>query len=422
MFTLHSHCRACGLGKPAIPTLKVVTAPAGTYGSNDRLVEVMDLGLQPLANAFADATSDQSGYAPLKVLVCPECGLAQLSVVVDPRILYSNYAYVTSHSQTMMKHFEALREDILKDATTADSVLEIGSNDGTLLAFLKNNPFSTVLGCDPAENLAKIANKNGIPTFCGMFTYENCDCQMQKDVVIARHVMCHVDDWTDFVKGLERVTHKESLVAIEVPYYRDMVQSHSFDQVYHEHLSFMNVKAMKALLSKSSLHIHNVKHYPIHGGTIVMFLRRNESRVQPDPSVSEWVSKESNIVEEWKSLATNKDRMVKELKDLVADLKSKGKTIAAYGASAKSTVWINACGFTRNEIGFLCDETPTKQYKLSPGSNIPVVDPGALTRELPQYCVCYAWNFFKEIYDKEEIFRKYGGQWIVPVPTPQIVT
>lgn len=421
MFRYHQSCRACGLGKPEIPTLKVSTSAGDAYGKATGLVEVLDLGLQPLANSFVELTADQSGYAPLKLMACPRCGLGQLNVVVDPRILYSDYRYVTSHSRTMLQHFEVLRDDILKETTAANSVLEIGSNDGTLLSFLKNNPFSTVLGCDPAENLAAIANKNGIPTFCGMFTEKDCDCHKQKDVVIARHVMCHIDDWQDFVRGLERVTHDESLVVIEVPYYLNMVKSGSWDQIYHEHLSYMNVKAMAGLLSHSKLHIHKVKHYDIHGGAIVMFLRRNASVVKPDPEVATWINNESDILKEWRELSEKKDLMIDDLKSLVSDLITQGKTIVGYGASAKSTVWINACGFTKREIKFLCDETPMKQWKVSPGTNIPIVDPGALTRELPDYALMFCWNFQKEVIDKESIFVEKGGKWIVPVPKVTIV-
>jgi len=419
MYLQRNYCRACGYANVGYPGTKART--------NEKLVPVLDLGLQPLANDFQKEGKKVHGYYPLKVLLCPQCKLAQLSAIVDPATLYSNYAYVTSHSKSMLAHFDTLRTDILAEFTEAKSVLEIGSNDGTLLAFLKNNPFETVLGCDPAENLAAIANSKGIPTICDMFTENNCDCQKQKDVVIARHVMCHIDDWNDFIRGLERVTHQESLVFIEVPYYKDMIKRRSWDQVYAEHLSYMSIGAMAALVGrlqfgKSHFHIHSIKHYDIHGGSIGIMLRRNDSKATPASDIQDWIKTEDDALKEWKELSEAKDLMVQSLKALVSDLRQKGKSVCGYGASAKSTVWMNACGFQSNDISYICDSTPQKQTTFSPGSNVPVVCEGMLTADMPDYAVCFAWNYFSsDIYDKEVCFRKNGGKWILPVPVVEVV-
>ena len=402
MYRHHTVCRACN--------------------SDKSLVDVLDLGLQPLANDFKRAEEEHCGYAPLKVMWCTKCGLAQLSVVVNPSVLYSNYPYVTSHSRTMFKHFEKLREDILGEATMANSVLEVGSNDGTLLAFLKDNPFTTVLGCDPAENLCKKANDRGVPTFCGLFTPDNCDCKKAKDVVIARHVMCHIDNWKEFVKALDMVTHDESLVVIEVPYYKDMINARSWDQVYHEHLSYMSIGAMQALLKESPFWINKVQHYAIHGGAIVMFLRKVGSKRMNTEGVDDWIVDELNSRQEWEGLQFCMRDMVEDLTNLVDKLRKDGKRVVGYGASAKSTVWINRCGFGPKDLDYVVDCTLEKQYRLSPGTNIPIVPDGMLTADMPDYAICFAWNFFSpEIYEKEGLFRKNGGKWILPVPSVKVI-
>lgn len=407
MYKPHTHCRACGYAKRGL----------GKAGEAKPMHKVLSLGLQPLANDFRTELEERAGHAPLEVLVCPNCGLAQLSVVVDPKILYSNYSYITSHSKTMLDHFNVIVEDIKREATATRSVLEIGSNDGTLLSFLKNNPFEEVLGCDPAENLCKIANSKGIVTFCGMFTAENCDCQKQKDVVIARHVMCHIDDWQDFMRGLERVTHKESLVCIEVPYYKDMLERGSWDQVYHEHLSYMSINAMDWLVRETAFHIHKVTHYPIHGGSVMIYLRRNESSVKPVFKYAEALA-EGYPLEEWKELDRRKAEMIGQLRLIVTTAVTEGKRVVGYGASAKSTVWMNACGFTKREIAWIADNTPQKQNTFSPGSDVPIVTDKTLAFDQPDYCICFAWNFFPEIQKKEANFK---GKWIVPVPEVHIV-
>jgi len=412
MFTLHQHCRACGCG---------VHAPGTKSAASNVLVPVLDLGLQPLANDFRQEHEEHAGWAPLKVMLCSNCGMAQLSVTVNPSVLYSHYSYVTSHSQIMLEHFEVLREAIIREATAVNSVLEIGSNDGTLLAFLKNNPFETVLGCDPAENLAVKANKRGVPTFCGLFTEENCDCHKKKDVVIARHVMCHIDDWHDLVRGLEKVSHEESLLVIEVPYYKDMLSSRSWDQCYHEHTSYMSIGAMKALLSGSSLHLHKIEHYPVHGGAIVIYLRRNESHTRPDKSVDQYLEGEVDQKEQWQALGRFKDEMVFQMKKLVENLVQSGKRVCGYGASAKSTMWINACGFSKKDICYVTDNTHEKMYRFCPGTDIQVVPEGMLTADMPDYAICFCWNYFSDVYEKERLFRKAGCRWILPVPEVKVV-
>lgn len=381
---------------------------------------MLDLGLMPLANDFTEPGGEQAGYAPLRLMFCPRCTLAQLSVVVNPRILYSKYPYVTSHSATMLAHFKTLRDDLSKQCL-GRSVVEIGSNDGTLLDYLSQNGFTTVLGVEPAANLCDLASKKGIATINEFFNPASAVHVIQElggtpDLVIARHVFCHIDDWADTIGALTMICGKNTLVAVEVPYFPDTIRNGEWDQVYHEHLSYMTTEAMKAALTCSCLHISKVAHYPIHGGAIVMLLRRNDCGIEPDPLPPEKVT-----LEDLKAFAKQAAAQLTNLSKTVRDLVAQGKTVVGYGASAKATQWIKSCGFTRKEIRWVCDNTITKIYKHMPGTLIPVVDDGALTRELPDYAVCFAWNFATEIIAKEAIFKAKGGKWIIPVPEVKIV-
>ncbi len=423
MYKNHTHCRACGLGKPSIPTLKVSTA-AGPDVAAQQLVPVMDLGLQPLANDFADMLDEHAGFAPLKVMLCPRCNLSQLSIVVNPKDLYRHYSYVTSKSETMNLHFHNLMGDIM-DESGFGSVVEIGSNDGTLLRKMRMDGFGPVMGIDPAENLCAISTANGVDNICSMFGFDSAqkalDHMGQPHIIIARHVFCHIDDWRNAIKCMEMLADKETAIFIEVPYVMDMLKDGSFDTIYHEHLSYLNVRSMEYALKESKLHLHAIKRYPIHGGAIVMTLRRNDWADSPDESVAWFLSEERSGVEEWRKFSQESEVRIMQLGGLVRNLVSEGKTIVGYGASAKSTVWINACGFTRKEIKYICDNTPQKQYKVSPGTNIPICDDGALTRDLPTHALCWAWNFRDEIIEKEQIFRKHGGKWIFPTPNVEVI-
>jgi SAM-dependent methyltransferase len=251
------------------------------------------LGVQPLANDFRKDGELRAGHVPLKVLLCPKCSLGQLSVVVDPTVLYANYSYVTSPSLTMQDHFNRLLTDISAE-TNAQTVLEIGSNDGRLLKTMQDLGYS-VLGVDPAENLAEIASANDVPTETGFFGEALTRYLAQYDIVIARHVFCHVDDWHDFVRGLEAVSHKDTLICIEVPYAGDMLKNCEFDTVYHEHTSYLTLKAVTALLKPTTLQLYRVIRYPIHGGAILLMLRRKDSDRQPS---SQTLLNEENITVE----------------------------------------------------------------------------------------------------------------------------
>lgn len=362
----------------------------------------------PLANDFCEGNEEREGYAPLKLMWCPRCTLGQLSVVVNPKLLYKEYSYVTSNSQTMRNHFDTLIRD-LKSESECESVLEIGSNDGRLLNHFQELGTKTVLGIEPASNLADIALRNGINTINEFFDQEIAgivaDNPKPPDVIVARHVFCHIDDWQEAIYGLQKLCANGAIAAIEVPYFIDTINTVEFDQIYHEHLSYMTIEAMKHALQGTGMVISNVKHYPIHGGAIVMFIKRG--RVHCDWS-------ESLTLEDLRAFAHKSHACIADLIRLVHELVADGKIVVGYGASAKATQWINSCGFTRKHLKWVCDSTHQKQWAFMPGTDIPVVDEGALTRDLPDYAICFAWNFADEIIAKEKIFREKGGRWIVP--------
>lgn len=409
MYTPHKYCRACGYGTPGASGIK--------SGPSPQLVEAFDLGIQPLANDFASPNEEHAGYAPLKVMFCPACSLAQLSVTVRPEILYRNYSYVTSPSAMMHAHFEQLIKDIGSE-NTGTSVLEIGSNDGKLLLQMKDSGYS-VLGVDPAENLAEIARKSGVPTQTGFFDDDLARVLPQSDIVIARHVFCHVDIWQDFIKGLEAVMSPDSIACLEVPYAGDLLKKCEFDTIYHEHLSYLTIRAVQALLDQSGLHLHRIIRYPIHGGALLLILRKNECPLALHESVCDF--KEDITISDWKAFAVEAKEQIGRLRATVDSLLAQGKRVAGLGASAKSTVWINACGFNRKHIGFISDTTLQKQWRMSPGTDIPITDEGAILRELPDYVVMWAWNYREEVLQRFSLARSKGVKFIVPVPRVEIV-
>jgi len=405
-------CRACPGGRMA----------KSKSDDPSRLLEVFDMGLQPLANDFVVPGDERAGFAPLKVMFCPNCGLAQLSVVVRPDILYKNYNYVTSPSETMMQHFIMLWREITQE-TEVHQILEIGSNDGAFLQFAKQNGAQMVVGVDPAENLAAIANDKGIFTYASPFDSKAASMialsNPSLDVIVARHVFAHVDNWHEFVESLDKVAYKETLIVIEVPYVLDLLEHGQFSTIYHEHLSYVNLHAIRWLLDGTPFQMHKVLRCELHGGSVIIMLRRRDYGIDPHPSVRELLKDEHINPEDWSRRFKEKClKRTRDLSDLMFNLVLRKKRIVGFCASAKSTVWINTMKFSRRELDFIVDCTPQKQGKLAPGTNIPIVDPGALLREQPDYAICFASGYREEILKNN---KQFEGQFIFPEPRLEII-
>lgn len=410
MYHRHTKCRAC----------------QGT-----EFTDALDLGVQPLANDFRHPGEECAGMAPLKVILCNRCGLAQLSVTVRPEILYSRYSYVTSKSETMNEHFKTIISDIAMKIKGVPlmhvgrikiKVLEIGSNDGTFLSQFNGDVTTEVMGFEPANNLADIAHEKGVRTINRLFDEPNAvelgATGYRADVIVARHVFCHVDDWQGFIHALEFVSHKDTLVFIEVPYVVDMFKNNSFDQVYHEHLSYMNLLAMQHLLAETKFKPHKVIHYEIHGGSVGIMLRRREWEGEADASVDLTIAAEDigYLKYKWECLGKAMQKNCGDLMKLLASLRVAGKTVCGFGASAKATVWLNAMRASKRDIAFVCDSTAQKKKCLVPGTDIPVVPESELAKA--DYAILTAWNFQVEIREKH---RDFKGRWVLPCPEVKVL-
>jgi hypothetical protein len=395
-----THCRACG---------------------SLRLTSVFDLGDMHLANDFRGPGEGVAESAPLCVMFCKDCTLAQLSVVVDPEVLYSKYAYRSDEGQTHRTHIDLLFND-LKKRCSMESILEVGSNTGTLLRRFRELGSKEVFGIDPAKNLVEQANDSGIPTICEFFgeaSVRRGIVPFPFDLILARHVFCHVDDWQNFICGLELLATDKTVIAIEVPYCGDLLSQCAFDTIYHEHLSYMTVTAMDALLTTSSLKLVSVVRYAIHGQSIVMLLKRKDAPADGNVQTFLGFEKQMNWETRWHDFNEEVQNMIVALRLAIHKAQITGNEICGYGASAKSSVWVNACKFTEADLMFITDTTPEKQGKFIPGTTIPIVGPDRLIEA--DMAILFAWNYRNEILEKEKTFRDKGGKFIIPVPMLTIV-
>lgn len=383
---------------------------------NTELKPVFDLGHQALANNFVKNEESRQGHYPLKVLFCEKCTLSQLSAIVDPSVLYKDYKYVTSTSTTMKEHFGRLLEEFACEAC-GDRIIEIGSNDGAFLKAATQHGLTgwKVLGIDPAENL----DNPEIHTLRTFFDSKSAskarDIIGQPAIIVARHCVAHMDDLQEFVRGLEILAGKETCIAIEIPYMRDTIKHIEFDQVYHEHLNFISLHSLEHLLKDTSFHIHRVIHYAIHGGTVLVMLRRNDSGFKP--AVSEYVRDDKTTMNDWHSFNIKSHQKIQAMRIAVWSRVQEGKTVVGFGASAKASVWIQACGFNVKELRYVTDNSPHKPGCLIPGTDIPVVDQSELVKRNPEYAVLFCWNFREAALAATEQWRKVGGRFIIPTAT-----
>jgi novobiocin biosynthesis protein NovU/D-mycarose 3-C-methyltransferase len=406
-----THCRTCG---------------------SKNLKLILDLGKTALVNDFLkpEEVANYKISMPLRVVLCPDCSLVQLADTVDPKILYSHYAYVTSTSKTMDTHLNKMMTHLLSTARlgSGSKVLEIASNTGVFLKKFKEQGCE-VLGIEPAGNIADVALATAIPTrkeFFNAATAKKLKSEWgAADLILGRHVFAHIDDLKDLVAGLAVISHVETLIAFEVPYVVDFFEHTEYDTVYHEHLSYISVRSIEALVKDSPFMLSRVDRYPIHGGSILFHLRHRASQARPHASVAQAIENEKQMrlsePATWEGFAQRVSHIRAELPTLLRKLKSQGKRIIGYGASAKGNTLLNTCGITTKELDYIIDNTPFKQNKIAPGSWIPVRPPEMLLKEQPDYALLLAWNFAPEIIKRETEFQKRGGRFIVPIPEPKIV-
>ena len=390
---------------------------------------ILSLGEMPLANALL--TADQLGTLeprfPLDLARCPGCSLVQITETVSPTTLFGDYPYFSSYSDTMVRHAEDLVARLIPERRLGAKslVAEIASNDGYLLQHYVRAGVP-VLGVEPARNVARVANERGIPTVCEFFgealATELVSRHGQADVIHAHNVLAHVYDPGDVVRGIGTLLRPDGVAVIEVPYLRDLVERTEFDTIYHEHLCYFSVTTLDRLFRRHGLMLQDVERIPIHGGSLRV---RVTIAGQVGASVRRLLAEEAVWgVHGDRPLLGFKSRveaLKADLLELLARLRAQGKRLAAYGAAAKGCTLLNYVGLGRDTLEFVADRSPHKQGRYVPGVRVPVVPAARLLEDMPDYVLLLTWNLAEEILAQEAEYRRRGGRFIIPVPTPRVV-
>ena len=393
----------------------------------DALANILDLGMQPLANSFIspeDVGKPEPRY-PLELTRCTVCGHVQLSVTVPPEIMFRNYLYVSGTSETIPAHFAAYAKDVAERFVPKDGlVVEIGSNDGTLLRAFDRSAVR-VLGVEPARNIAAMANAAGIPTLDEFFgeaiAGEIAANHGRASAVIGNNVVAHIDDLHGLMSGVTALLDDRGVFVAEFPYLVDLLEKTAYDTIYHEHLSYFSVASVVDLASRHGLRLIDVRRVGVHGGSIRVFISRD---LEASSEVTKLLALEDQSdLRGGRPLGLFVQAVQRQREDLMRVLRGvrSSRHLAGYGAPAKGNTLLNYCEIDRSVLDFIVDRSPLKHGLLTPGTHIPVEPPERLLASGVRDTLLLAWNFADEILRQQDAYRSRGGRFIIPIPSPRLV-
>ncbi len=401
------------------------------------LALILSLGKLPLANrllAQEQLGSPEPTY-PLDLVFCPGCSLVQITETVPAEELFREYVYFSSFSDTVLENAANVAGHLIvrRRLDSSSLVVEIASNDGYLLKNYQHRGVP-ILGIEPASNIAAVAQQRGIPTINEFFNDELArglsEQSQQADVIHANNVVAHVADLHGVVAGIRTLLKPDGIGVIENHYVKALIDNVEFDSIYHEHLCYFSATSFAHLFAQHGLTLVDVEQLPIHGGSLRVFFQRT------DGPCSLLAAGGSNRVEQllteeigwgvkdfgfYQDFGLRVDELRQELIDLLLRIKREGRSIAVYGASAKSTTFLNTFGIGSNMLDYVVDRSPVKQGRYTPGTHLPILGTERLLETQPDYVLLLTWNFADEIMAQQREYRRRGGQFIVPIPVLKIV-
>ncbi len=393
--------------------------------------EFMNLGNMALANNFLtkeELAMPEPKY-PLRVGFCHNCGHVQLMEHVPPSTMFENYLYISSASDTLKKHLYDLARIVAGryQLQSNDLVIDVGSNDGTLLSEFRRQGVKT-LGVDPARNLAELARQVGVETYTALFGLETAEQIVKKygkaTVITATNTFLHIQNPKDFIQALDMALAPNGVFVIEFHYLVDLLEQSAFDTIYHEHVSYWALRPLITLFEKHGMRVVHVERLPLHHGQLRVFVhRKGHGEIQP--SVGEILEMERikgiDQFETYKQLAQNATRIKQDLRRTIEGVVARGKRVVGYGAPAKANTLLGFLEIGPDIIEYIADRSPLKQGRYTPGMHIPVVAPERLLEDQPDYVLLLAWNFAEEIFQQQAEYHRRGGQFIVPIPEVKFI-
>ena len=369
---------------------------------NTNLKRFISLGYQPLANNLLKKKNEKTELYPLEVNFCPECYNSQLSVAVDPKIMFSNYLYTSSTSKIFREHFVRAAKRYIKEfklKSKKSFIIDIGSNDGIALKPFKDRNFINILGIEPAKNLARIANKNKIKTYNGFFDYKILKKIKKKaDLILASNVFAHSDNLKEITDCMIKILKIKGTIIIEVQYLIDTIRNLTFDNIYHEHYNYWTLTSLINFFKKFDVTVYKSEKINTHGGSLRVYIKKGKKN-KINKNINQFLKEEENFgVKEFKTYEKFGEEIYKIKNNVLRNinkLKKKNKIIIGYGSPAKATTALNFFGIT-SQIDYIIDDNKLKHNKFVPGVNIPIFSKRKFkNKKYP--IIVLAWNFFDSI-------------------------
>lgn len=380
------------------------------------LKQWLDLGLHPHSDRFHKEKEAEMFY-PLGVSICEDCGLNQLTYIVAKEELYlKDYLYEASITKTADTHWKEFAESSVKKlGVEKDSlIVDIGSNDGSLLLKYKNEGMQ-VMGFDPTPEATQLAIDRGVPTVQDFFTQEKALQHFKEstvDLVVGTNVFAHVDDLDDFIEGVKSILKINGVFIFESPYFGEFLKGLEYDTVYHQHLSYLSLKPLVKFLEKHGMEAFDVEQHELHGGGFRVYIARKGQRTV-EPSVNAMLASETWEMRDLEHFAELTKESREKLNDVVRDIKLQGKSLAVVSTPAKGNTLLNYTGVGRY-VDFATDKSKLKQGRFLPGTGIEVFSDDELVKRQPDYVLVLAWNFFDEIVANVKK-AGYKGKFIHPL-------
>jgi 2-polyprenyl-3-methyl-5-hydroxy-6-metoxy-1,4-benzoquinol methylase len=392
-----------------------------------------DLGLSPPSNAYLreQDLGRMEAFYPLQAEVCEKCLLVQVPEFETPEQIFTDYAYFSSFSDSWLEHCKQfVAEAITRFGMDARSrVVEIASNDGYLLQYFKQAGVP-VLGVEPAANVARVARERGIESLVRFFgvplAQELADQGKQADLVICNNVFAHVPDLNDFTRGLYVLLKPNGVVSIEFPHLQRLIEQSQFDTIYHEHFCYFSFQTACRVLAHHGLKVFDVAQIPTHGGSLRVMAQRAESGTRPVESrVAQLTEQEErfgiNRIELYLTFDEKARAVKRDLLEFLINAKRAGKTVAGYGAPAKGNTLLNYCGIRQDFVDYTVDRNTEKQGRYLPGTLIPVHAPEMIKQTRPDYVLILPWNIKDEVIQQTSYIREWGGRFVIPIPSLQVL-
>lgn len=395
----------------------------GGCGSSD-LEVFLDLGKTPLADRFPTTADEPEDTYPLEVAVCRRCWLVQLLEVVPDDVLWADYGFYSGTSPGKRAYHQAYAQWALTEfgEQARRLTVEIGCNDGDLLQHF-HAAGCNVHGIDPASGPVAVARERGLRVWESPFDSVGARIIRAADgpagLIIANHVAAHVADPHDFFAGIAELLAPDGVAVVEVQYFPDLLVGNQFDHVYHEHRFFFSANSLCLVLLKHDLMIQSIIHTPQQGGSIRVVCRPTKAALNWKPPLPQGEYQHLSSMATYQSFASRVAYLRERLLALLDDERRAGRRLAGYGATAKSTTLLNACGIGPDLLEYVEDITPAKIGRVTPGTHIPIVAPGE--RQQPDTYLLLLWNDLAGVLRRERAFIDQGGRFLVPIPVPVLL-